>query len=129
MSSILIVDDELDSSLFIAQYLEKQGYQTRLAKNGEEALAILLNSRPSAVILDIRMPRMDGITLLQIMRSYLRWASLPVIVLSANATDEELDKARDLGVCCVFRKAGFQLGELLLCLNAECPPSAGLGAA
>ena len=128
MPSILIVDDEPDSSLFVAKFLEKHGYQTKLARHGEEALSVLLHSHPDAVILDIRMPVMDGITLLQIMRSYLRWASVPVVVLSANASQYELDKARNLGACSILRKSQFKLNDLLVCLpKPSGQPGNGMG--
>jgi len=68
--------------------------------------------RPDAVVLDMRMPEIDGVALLEIMRSYLRWHSLPVVILSAHATPEQLTRVRDMGVGHVFHKAHFELSDL-----------------
>src|SRR5438067_11840676 len=98
MPCIMIVDDEPDSCEFMSKFLEQNGYSTRCLPNGREALTRLLVKLPDAVILDVRMPEMDGISLLEVMRSYLRWHKLPVILLSAHATSQEIDRARRLGV-------------------------------
>src|SRR5258708_4000573 len=91
--TILIVDDEPDGSEFVARYLQRQGYATRLAPNGFEAVSMLVNHHPDAVVLDVRMPGMDGIELLHVMRSYLRWLTLPVIILTAHATAADEQRA------------------------------------
>ncbi|MEZ0267430.1 MAG: response regulator [Phycisphaerae bacterium] len=111
-SQVLIVDDEPDSSEFVAKYLAHEGFRTQLAPNGRDALATLINTTPDALVLDVRMPGMDGIELLQILRSYLRWKDLPVIILTAHANEAQEDMVRYLGVRRVFRKANFKLSEL-----------------
>ena len=127
MSCILIVDDEPDSSAFVASFLRQNGYTTRCLANGREALAHLLNRLPAAVVLDVRMPEMDGISLLEVMRSYLRWHALPVIILTAHATPQQLERARDLGAVAVFQKSQFRLVELLEVLRRAVPPAAAPG--
>lgn len=127
MPKILIVEDEPDHSGFVAAFLQRNGYETRCVANGREALAQLLNNGIDAMILDIRMPGMSGVDLLEIVRSYLRWTSLPVVVVTAHGTAEELDRARKLGVAHIFQKSGFKLVELLERLKKLVAPAAGSG--
>jgi CheY-like chemotaxis protein len=112
MAYVLIVDDEPDSSEFVGVYLQSEGYQTACVPNGREALAALINGHPDAMILDVRMPEMDGIALLEVLRSYLRWTKLPVILLTAHANKQQIDRAQELGVTHVFHKANFKLAQL-----------------
>ena len=112
MAYVLIVDDEPDSSEFVERYLQKEGHRTECVPNGREALAALINQRPDAVILDVRMPEMDGIALLEVLRSYLRWNQLPVILLTAHANKQQIERAKELAVEHVFHKANFALPDL-----------------
>jgi CheY-like chemotaxis protein len=117
MPYVLIVDDEPDSSEFVEVYLQREGYQTACVPNGREALAALINGHPDAMILDVRMPEMDGIALLEVLRSYLRWTKLPVILLTAHANKQQVERARELGVTHVFHKANFKLADLQVALQ------------
>jgi CheY-like chemotaxis protein len=112
MSNVLVVDDEGDSREFVARFLDRSGHRVTSAHDGRDALARLLEGTPDAVVLDVRMPRMDGIDLLAVMRSYIRLEKIPVIILSAHATPDEVRQLRDLGVHQIFHKAQFTLPEL-----------------
>ncbi len=112
MAYVLVVDDEGDSREFLSRFLSRMGHQVGCAEDGQDALLKLIEGRPDALVLDIRMPRIDGVGLLEIMRSYLRWNALPVVVLSAHATPEQLRMARDMGVQHIFHKASFELTDL-----------------
>ena len=123
MAQVLLVDDHLDSREAVARFLGLRGHEVTAAWDGREALSRLLTDRPDVVVLDVRMPRMDGVGFLQVLRSYVQWKKLPVILLTAEGTPEELRKARELGVNHVFRKADFDLDELCVAVD-ECvaPP-------
>jgi DNA-binding response OmpR family regulator len=125
MAHVLVVEDEKDSRDFVAEFLRREGHTVTTAIDGETALRILLNQRADAVVLDVRMPRMDGIGLLEILRSYLRWNTMPVILFTAHATPEEMKRARDLGVEYIFHKGNFQLAELGEAINLVCHASDG----
>jgi DNA-binding response OmpR family regulator len=112
MSKILIVDDDPDGSEMIATFLRRCGHSVDCAPNGHKAMAALMEKRPAAVVLDVRMPQMDGIMLLQVMRSYLRWTEMPVILLSAHVSDSQCREAQEMGVRHIFQKAKFTLDEL-----------------
>ena len=64
-------------------------------------------------MLDIRMPVMDGITLLQILRSYLRWHDLPVVVVTAVGQGPDLDRIEQFDVSAVYHKAAYDLSDLV----------------
>ena len=66
---ILIVDDEPDILELIEYNLKKEGYQVFLARNGQEAVAEAKRSLPDLIVLDIMMPKMDGIEACRIMRT------------------------------------------------------------
>jgi CheY-like chemotaxis protein len=122
MPYVLIVDDAPDSSEFVERYLQREGYRTACVPNGRAALAALINGQPDAVVLDVRMPEMDGVTLLEVLRSYLRFTKLPVILLTAHANKQQIDRAMQLGVQHVLHKANFTLIQLQRALEDSLPP-------
>lgn len=84
LPTVLIVDDEKHlRELYLAE-LSEEGYEILLASNGKEALEILRNRRPDVVVLDIRMPVMDGIEALGKLVS--RFKSIPVILHTAYSS-------------------------------------------
>ena len=125
MAHILVVEDEKDSRELVVEYLKRKGHTVTSAADGEGALGVLLNSHPDVVILDVRMPRMDGIGLLELLRTYLRWTRLPVILVTGEASPGEMRRARELGVTYIFHKANFQLAELGEAVEALCHPPDG----
>jgi CheY-like chemotaxis protein len=96
---ILVVDDYDDARGALRDALEERGYAVIEAANGQEALTFLA-SRPDAnvrlILLDLQMPVMDGWQFLKVLRSYVRLASIPVIVVSAHA--HRFQAAQDPGV-------------------------------
>lgn len=62
---ILVVDDEKDTCLLLSQVLEKEGYFVDTANSGKEALSIIKKKKINLVITDLKMPEMDGLTLLR----------------------------------------------------------------
>jgi len=86
-TKILIVDDEAKIRNVIKIYLEKEGFSTEEACDGEEALKKFNVSKPSLIILDVMMPKIDGWTVLRKIREE---SSVPIIMLSARG--EEYDK-------------------------------------
>jgi len=117
MAHVLVVDDEGDSVDFLVRFLERNGHRTTSAPDGQEGLRLLLTERPDVVVLDVRMPQMDGIGLLEVMRSYLRWHNLPVILVTAHATPAELTAARTMGVVHIFDKTQYKLSELAAAID------------
>lgn len=112
VAAVLIVEDEFDAAEPLMLYLQRRGHTVRCVPNGRDALAALITERPDAAILDLRMPVMDGLEFLQVIRSYLRWYSLPVIVVTAVPHGPMLDRVQSLGVTKVFQKAAMNYDEV-----------------
>lgn len=119
MANVLVIDDDRDSSEAVVRYLAKGGHAARAATNGREALRALVGSVPDVIVLDLLMPGMDGITLLEVIRSYLRWTFVPVVILTAYPEDPRLQSLAELGVSRVFAKARFDLADLLAFVNTS----------
>ena len=100
MKTILIVDDSAICREPIAAALRLKGYKTICAADGLDALAALEREKekPALALLDISMPRMDGITLLAAMRKHPEYKNIPVILLTAVQDRDTVLRARNLGV-------------------------------
>ena len=102
--TILIVDDSKDSRETLAVVLQNAGHTVTCVPNGREALAQVLSDVPDVVLLDLVMPEMDGPSFLEVVRSYLRIQSLPVVVLTALSESPMIDRARALKVNSILVK-------------------------
>lgn len=87
MKRVLVVEDERNQRVLCQQELEEEGYEVELAVDGLEALARIERRRPDAVVLDMAMPRMDGIETLS--RLAGRDSSIPVVIHSAYASYQD----------------------------------------
>ena len=85
--TILIVDDEKPIVEILVYNLQKEGYNTLEANDGEEAVRIALDKKPNLILLDIMLPKMDGLAVCKKIRHSL---NVPILMLSAK--DEEIDK-------------------------------------
>ena len=104
MAKILLIDDNADEVSVLSKYLTNVGHSVESAPNGREALAQILADLPDVILLDLIMPEMDGPSLLEVIRSYLRLQSLPVVVLTALAESPMLDRIQSLKVNSVLVK-------------------------
>ena len=95
---ILVVDDEPTIVRLMEFILARQGHEMIVAVNGEEALHKIRTQQPDLVLLDIMMPRIDGYEVAQQVRADPATASLPIIMLSAKAQEEDIRKGVDVGV-------------------------------
>ena len=119
MSYVLVVDDDPDAREAVARYVKKRGHRVACASNGREAIKALVESpTPDAVVLDARMPEMDGVSFLEVIRCYLRWQSLPVFMLTAFAEGNHVLRAGQLGVQKIFLKANFDMDDLMRHIEA-----------
>ncbi len=84
---VLVVEDERDIATILENFLKKQGYRTERAADGESALTLFRACNPDLVLLDVMLPKKDGIEVLKAIR---REKQTPVIMLTART--EEIDK-------------------------------------
>jgi CheY-like chemotaxis protein len=117
MGSVLVVDDEADSRDVVSRFLMKAGHSVRAARNGREALIAVATTVPDVIVLDVRMPEMNGLEFLQVIRSYLRWQNLPVVMVTAYPEDLPLERSHELDVKMIFVKPNYRLDDLLECVN------------
>jgi two-component system KDP operon response regulator KdpE len=90
-TKILIADDEPKIRMFLRANLEARGYEVYLAQDGVETVEMAGLVLPDLIVLDVNMPRMDGI---EACRRIREWADIPIIILSVR--DDEKDKVRAL---------------------------------
>jgi len=112
---ILVVDDEPQITRVLRTSLAAQGYDIRVANNGETALEIMKDWTPDLVITDLAMPNMDGLELCRKLRS---GSQVPIIVLSVKSEERTKVKALALGADDYVTKP-FAIGELLARVRAN----------
>ncbi|MEO0483032.1 MAG: response regulator [Planctomycetota bacterium] len=95
--SILIVDDNPQNLELLEAYLEGLGPRTRLARDGEEAVAAIEAEAPDLVVLDIMMPRMSGYQVCRWMKSREETRAIPVIMVTALGEVGDVERAVDHG--------------------------------
>lgn len=95
---ILIVDDSSSNLLLISNFLESEGFSVTTCVKGREALAQLAKDNPDLLMLDLMMPDVDGITLLDSIRRNPDTAKLPVIIVSAVGEGDKKEAATKLGI-------------------------------
>ena len=112
MARILIIDDDDDVRAALAISLQHAGYEVSLSMDGLDALEALRTDLPSAIVLDLMMPYMNGLEMLATLRAREEWARIPVVVITANRGYDE----QDLHVQAVLRKP-FELEELIAAIG------------
>lgn len=93
---ILIVDDEPNIVVSLEFLMRQKGYETQVARDGEEALAAVESFRPDLVLLDVNVPRRDGFEVCQKLRAD-GWTELKIVMLTAKGRDIEIEKGLALG--------------------------------
>lgn len=109
---ILIVDDEKVLAELLSSKIEQAGFSTIVAHDGEEGLRKALTERPSLILLDIVMPKMDGIKVLKKLREDPWGKTVPVIVLTNLNTAETVEKSLASGVYDYLVKIDYTLDDL-----------------
>ncbi len=89
---ILIVDDDEKNRKLLRVILQHQGYETIEAKNGREAVNMAIENIPDLILMDIRMPVMDGLEAIRLLRSETSVSKIPVIVLTSSVIQQEREK-------------------------------------
>jgi len=112
---ILLVDDD---PLIIRMYQKKlsaEGYKVNTAFNGEEGLTSIKKEKPDLILLDVMMPKVNGVEVLKTLKKDSESAMIPVIILTNLGDDEkEIQAAKDLGALDYLVKSDISLEELSL---------------
>jgi two-component system KDP operon response regulator KdpE len=113
-SRVLVVDDELPMLRALGANLRARGYLVEVARSGEEALELAAGQLPDAVILDLGLPDISGVEVIDGLRG---WTRVPIIVLSARDSEQDKVTALDAGADDYVTKP-FGMNELLARLRA-----------
>ncbi|MFC2007220.1 response regulator [Chloroflexota bacterium] len=95
--TILIIEDEIDISSFVARVLELEGYDVLQAGDGEKGIMMAGGNRLSLVLLDIRLPGCNGWEVLSEFNSEPALSGIPVVMLTASAAESQQEKALGMG--------------------------------
>jgi DNA-binding response OmpR family regulator len=112
---ILVIDDDHDMLDMVQDALEIEGYSVIVSDNGEEALERVQQDHPDLVLLDIKMPGLDGYQVLQKIRAT---SSVPVIMLTAIQEPHSVSHSLDLGADDYVKKP-FSIQELMAHIRAK----------
>lgn len=124
MTKILVVEDETTLLETLAYNLKQEGYKIYTAENGERALDIVRRKLPDLIVLDIMLPKLDGLTVCRIVRKDERLAHIPIIMLTARGTQGDKMVGLDSGADDYITKP-FDLGEFLARVRAVLRRSPG----
>jgi DNA-binding response OmpR family regulator len=97
VADILIADDDADIRRLLSWVLAEEGHQVCVAKDGRSSIETMVMSPPDIVILDLRMPEIDGLSVLKEMADYQVLDSTKVLVLSAKNSEADLEMGFELG--------------------------------
>tara|TARA_R110000850_G_scaffold206547_2_gene332747 strand:+ start:2765 stop:3139 length:375 start_codon:yes stop_codon:yes gene_type:complete len=112
-AQILLVDDNTTNLQVLFQALAPEGYELLVAQSGEEALTTVSEISPDLVLLDIKMPGIDGFETFRRMRGDPKTAHIPIVFLSAHANVDSIAEAGALGAEGYLTKP-FQFDDIIL---------------
>ena len=128
---ILVVDDNIDSIMILRSILESQGYTVLTAQSGLEALEIVARELPDLVLLDVMMPQMSGIEVLERIKTTHATSKVPVIMVTAKIQDEDVMTGYQHGADyyitkpCTAKQLLYGIGLVLDRLEAEAAAAKG----
>jgi DNA-binding response OmpR family regulator len=112
MSKILIVEDDPIISKTYADQLKEEGYEIKLALDGEEAIEKLKDFSPDLILLDLILPKKEGIEVLRELKDHEDTKNIPVIVLTNLENEDMVSKALELGCHSYLVKSEYKLEEV-----------------
>jgi CheY-like chemotaxis protein len=86
-NAVLLIEDDLDVALGASLRLRSAGYQTLIAHDGHEGVSVARSKHPDAIVLDVRMPRMNGLKALKTLQHDQSTRDIPIVMLSASLVD------------------------------------------
>lgn len=93
---ILVVDDELDILQVVKFRLKKEGYEIIAAHNGQEALDLVKKEKPNLILLDLRLPVIDGYEVCRRLKSDEELKAIPIIFMTASSAGKVAEKTKEL---------------------------------
>ena len=94
-AKVLIVDDDLGIRMLLSKYLQREGFETLLAEDGLEGVELAKKNHPDLIMLDVVMPRMDGLTAARLIKFYKPLSKVPIVFLTAKDANKEIELAQE----------------------------------
>jgi len=126
---ILVVEDDRIVREPLCRLLKTEGFEVVAAGDGSEAMEVLHDRGADLVLLDVLMPRMDGIAFLSALRGDPRYKDLPVLGLTGTSDSGRLARLRELGVTSIVHKVRFTFDGLMDEIRRHLPEAAAAAAA
>ena len=101
---ILIVDDEPDIVKMLELRLQVMGYETLVARDGQEGLELAKKEMPDLMILDIMMPKLDGFKVCGLLKADTRFKNIPIVMFTARGQEMDRDISKDIGADAYLNK-------------------------
>lgn len=108
---VAVVEDDSSLRALLLDFLAMRGYEAHGAATGEEGIALVTRLRPSLVILDVMMPDLDGLSVCRLLKADRRTRSIPILILTSNATKETRLKALEFAADHFIAKPILDLEE------------------
>ena len=124
---VLLVEDDTALAHMYRVKLEKDGYSVQVAGDGEQALSAVADELPDLIFLDIRLPRMDGLTFLEQLRASDRTRNIPVVIVSNYSEQELVSRGLQLGALEYLIKSQTTPGRLSEGIQSWTRPYAFIG--
>jgi len=112
VSRILLVDDERPITTLLTQTFEQDGHQVATASNGIDCMNKMASFRPDVVIMDIMMPKLDGVDTTRLIRRNKNYSETVIVALSAKGDEETRKRMREAGANLFMRKP-FVIAKLV----------------
>ncbi len=110
---ILIIEDDTALSENLSKVIEKGGFESVVANDGDAGLKLAREKKPDLILTDLVLPKRHGFQILEDLQSDRELKSIPVIVLTNLETSVDIEKASSLGVKAYLVKANYSLAEIL----------------
>ena len=116
--TILVVDDEQSIMELLVFNLQKEGYNTLEAYDGVTAVEMAINEKPDLILLDVMIPKMDGISVCKKIRYALNISNIPILMISAKDTESDKIVGLEMGADDYITKP-FQIREVMARIKAN----------
>lgn len=110
---VLIIEDEIQLAEMLGEQLKGENFEVEISNDGEAGLAAAKNSHPDVILLDLIMPRKNGLEVLADLKADEELKSIPVVVLSNLDSDLNISNAMSLGAADYMVKAKFSPAEIV----------------
>ena len=111
--TILLIEDDLPMVKMYSTKLKIEGFQVVVANDGEEGLAKLKEQSPSLVLLDLMVPKVGGMDVLEQMRASEKLKNVPVVILSNLSQEDDIQKAKEYGVKDFLIKSNYTPSQVV----------------